>query len=223
MKHYKSVYKKAAEINYKRGITTVDEESSLYRTLKVLYILSFVWFVLFQGLYLISNITVYLGYPASIQNINIPLFITSAIVLPVMITALVFTKYKMQMIPFFLTLAGGITQIVFVNQVDELKLQTVEHSIIATKYFWRHHAPIILMIIFALGMLIIGITRRRYEKGDYQGALSAMFTAFSEENPTASDNDWTAYLEALDKELEEKEKQEKEVAKSKKEKSKKRR
>ena len=209
MKHYKSVLKKAAEINYKKGINTIDEDSNIYKTLKVLFILSFIWFALFQSLYLIGNITVYIGYPLSAQNVNVPLLITSAIVFPLMITALVFTKFKWQMIPFFLTLFSGIAQIIMVNKVDDLRLQTVEHSIIATKYFWRHHAPIILMIVFALGMLIIGISRRRYLKGDYQGALNAMFAAYSAEHPGASDNDWTAYLEELDRELIEAEKAEK--------------
>ena len=209
MKHYKCVLKKAAEINYKKGINTIDEDSNIYKTLKVLFILSFIWFAIFQALYLIGNITVYIGYPASVQNVNVPLLITSAIVFPLMITALVFTKFKMQMIPFFVTLVSGIAQIVMVNKVDDLRLQIVEHSIIATKYFWRHHAPIILMIIFALGMLIIGISRRRYLKGDYQGALNAMFTVYSAEHPGASDNDWTAYLEELDTELIEAEKAEK--------------
>ena len=44
MKHYKCVLKKAAEINYKKGINTIDEDSNIYKTLKVLFILSFIWF-----------------------------------------------------------------------------------------------------------------------------------------------------------------------------------
>ena len=201
MKYYKCVLKKVDEINYKKGITKLDESSGLYRASKILYIISFAWFVLFQALYLIANYIVLIGNENSIRNINTPLLITSSIVFVMMIAALVFVKYKWQMFTFGLTVIGGIAQIIMVGRVDNFRLETIEHSIIATKYFWRHHAPIILMIIFAAVMLYVGISRRRYLKSDYERALNALYIDFSKDNPTASDTEWTAHLEALDQEI----------------------
>ena len=149
MKYYKSVLKKVEETNYKKGITTIDEKSGIYKSLKFLYILAFAWFMVFQALYLVSNLMVYIGYQESISNVNQPLFITSCVVFFVMIAALVFTFFKWQMLNFVLTVVGGIAQIILVSKVDNFKLETIEHSIFASKYFWRHHAPIILMMIFA--------------------------------------------------------------------------
>ena len=48
MKYYKSVLKKVDLINYKKGRTRLDEESGFYKACKVLYILSFAWFMLFH-------------------------------------------------------------------------------------------------------------------------------------------------------------------------------
>ncbi len=215
MRYYKCVLKKVEETNYKKGIVSFDETSSFYRTSKALYILSFIWFMIFHSAYLLGNLGAFL-YPRSIQNINQSLFITSWIVLAVMIAALVLTKYKWQILTFGLTTAGGIAQMVMVGKVDEFRNQTIEHSIIATKYFWFHHAPIILMIIFAAAMLYVGISRRRYLKMDYEDALRSMFAKYSEENPGASDTEWTAHLEELDREIMEKELAEKAEKKEKK-------
>ena len=215
MKYYKCVLKKVEETNYKKGIVTFDETSSFYRTSKALYILSFIWFIFFHSSYLLGNLGTLL-YPRSIPNVNVPLVITSCIVLVVMIAALVLIKYKKQILTFALTAVGGIGQIVALSFLQDLKNQTIEHSIIATKYFWFHHAPIILMIIFAAAMLYVDIARRRYLKMDYEDALQSMFIKYSEEHPGASDTEWAAYLEELDKEMLEAQAGEKEKKKRKK-------
>ena len=216
MKYYKSVLKKVDLINYKKGRTRLDEESGFYKACKVLYILSFAWFMLFHVIYLLSNLLVYAYHQNSIPNINVPLFITSCVVFVFMVAAFIFVKYKWQMFTFLLTLVGGVAQKVMVGRVDNLKLEIIEHSIIATKYFWRHHAPIILMIIFTACMLFVGISRRRYLKSDYENALNALYNEYSKENPEASDTEWTAHLEELDRIITEEENKEKENKRNKK-------
>ena len=215
MKYYKCVLKKVEETNYKKGIVAFDETSSFYRTSKLLYILSFIWFMIFHTAYLLGN-TFTVFYPRSMQNVNNILFPTSWAVLVAMIAALVLIKYKKQILTFALTAVGGIGQIVALSLLQDLKNQTIEHSIIATKYFWFHHAPIILMIIFAAAMLYVDISRRRYLRMDYEEALQSMFIKYSEEHPSASDTEWAAHLEELDREIMEKELAEKAEKKEKK-------
>ena len=216
MKRYKCVLKKVEETNYKKGIIRTDESGGGYRAARNLYVISFIWFMIFQTLYLVSNITYYFGHPGFKHIINMPLLITAGIVFFMMIGALVAIRFKAQLITFGLTLVGGVAEMTVLADVEELKFQTIERSIIATKYFWFHHAPIILMIFFSLILLGIGIVRRVNLKKDYNKAIASMFAKYSEEHPDSSDAEWRAHLEELDKEIIAEEEAKKEAEKAKK-------
>ena len=70
MKFYKSVLKRKDEDNYKKGIIRITTDSGIYKTTKILYYLSFAWFMLFHGLYLISNTTAFFFFERAAQNIH---------------------------------------------------------------------------------------------------------------------------------------------------------
>ena len=121
-----------------------------------------------------------------------------------MIAARVLLRYKLQIFTLILTVVLGIAQMHMLGQIEALDKNNaamIGKSILSTKYFWFHHAPIILMMFFALILFAIGLVRRINLKKDYEKALSSMFASYSEKNPDASDADWTAHLEELDLEI----------------------
>ena len=210
MKYYKSVLKKVEKINYKKGITRLTEESSSYKTTRRFYTLAFIWFMIFQCLYIASNTTVYFVYSEeNVGAINMPLYITSIVAFFAMIAARVVLRFKLQVVTFVITVAAGLAQIDKVETVELFQLETIERSVLVTKYFWFHHAPIYLMMFFSLILLVMGIKRRVEQKKDYTSALNGMFESYSLEHPEASNADWTNYLEELDNELAEAEEQSK--------------
>ena len=185
MKFYKSVLKKTAEDNYKKGINRLSLDSSGYKTCKILYYISFVWFMLFHGLYLLSNATAFFFYETAAKNIHTELFVTSIIVFALMIAGIV----------------AGVAQITVLNSNDNISLAFLEHGFLSNKFFWFHHAPIIMLSLFTLIMFAIGLNVKINLKRDYNRTLASMFTAYSETHPTVSDAEWTAHLEELDRKL----------------------
>ena len=203
MKYYNSVLQKVEEINYKKGIVRIDTESSIYKTGKILYYISFAWFMLFHGLYLLSNTTAFFFYKEAAKNIHTELFITSIIVFILMIVGLICLKKNLQIPAFAFTLVAGMAQIITLNSNDNISLAFLDKGVLSNKFFWYHHAPIILLIIFSIIVFVIGVKTKIQLRKDYNKTLSSMFTAYSETHPTVSDAEWTAHLEELDKELSE--------------------
>lgn len=203
MKYYKSVLQKAEETNYKKGVVRINTESSIYKTSKILYYISFAWFMLFHGLYLLSNSTAFFFYKEASKNIHTELFITSIIVFVLMIAAIVFVKKNWEIPAFALTLVSGVAQIITLNSNENISLAFLDKGVLANKFFWYHHAPIILLILFVSIIFVIGLKTKINLRKDYNKALSSMFANYSETHPTVSDAEWTAHLEELDKELSE--------------------
>ncbi|MBQ1187381.1 MAG: hypothetical protein IIX54_06840 [Clostridia bacterium] len=204
MKLYKSVLKKTEEYNYKKGISRISIQSNGYKTCKVLYYLSFIWFMIFHGLYILSNTTAFFFYEAAAKNIHMELFVTSIVVFVAMIVANISVKKNWHIPAFVLTLISGIAQITVLNGNDNISLAFLEHGFMSNKFFWYHHAPIILLSLFTLLMAIIGVTAKVLAKKDYNRTLASMFEAYSSTHENVSDAEWNAYLEELDRELEEK-------------------
>ena len=203
MKFYKSVLKKTVEDNYKKGINRLSLDGNGYKTCKILYYLSFVWFMLFHGLYILSNATAFFFYEAAAKNIHTELFVTSIVVFVFMIAALVSVKKNWHIPAFALTMLAGVAQITVLNSNDNISLAFLEHGFLSNKFFWYHHAPIILLSLFTILMLVIGLNVKINLKRDYNRTLASMYTAYSETHPTISDAEWTAHLEELDRKLSE--------------------
>ena len=201
MRFYKSVLKKTAEDNYKKGINRLSLDSSGYKTCKILYYLSFAWFMLFHGLYLLSNATAFFFYETAAKNIHTELFVTSIIVFVLMIAGIVSVKKNWHIPALAITLVAGVAQITVLNSNDNISLAFLEHGFLSNKFFWFHHAPIIMLSLFTLIMFAIGLNVKINLKRDYNRTLASMFTAYSETHPTVSDAEWTAHLEELDREL----------------------
>lgn len=216
MKYYKSVLKKVEETNYKKGIVRIDTESGIYKTSRLLYYIAFAWFMLFHGLYLISNSTAFFFYEKAAQNIHTELFVSAIIVFVFMIAAVVSVARGWHIAAGSLTLIGGVAQMVSFYSNDNVALAFLDKGVLGNKFFWFHFAPPILLILFVLIISTIGIKSSIQLKKDYTRALASMFTKYSEDNKGASDSEWTAHLEELDRKIEEQEKAEKKENKRKK-------
>jgi len=120
-----------------------------------------------------------------------------------MIVGLICLKKNLQIPAFAFTLVAGIAQIITLNSNDNISLAFLDKGVLSNKFFWYHHAPIILLIVFSLIVFVIGVKSKIQLRKDYNRTLSSMFSAYSEAHPTVSDAEWTAHLEELDKELSE--------------------
>ncbi len=198
MKFYKSVVKKAKEINYKKGVTRIDTNSSFYTTSKVLYYIAFAWFMFFQFGYVFANSMALLFYKKAGENVDTPLFVTSLAVLFLSIAAFVFVKIKWHILALGINTAAPLAQIISLNHNEDVSIAFLEGGFLNNKYFWFHYAPAGLIFVFSVIICIIGIRSHLLFKDDYKKAMASMYIEYTEQHPNVSDAEWQNYLEELD-------------------------
>jgi hypothetical protein len=199
MKFYKSVIKKAEEKNYKKGVVRIDTKSGYYRYSKVLYYISLAWFMVFHLSYIFSNAMAYFFYEQAAKNIHTQLFITSLIVLVLLVAGFVCLKLKYHIAAACLTVVGGVSQLVALGSNENVSLAFLNHGVLGNKFFWFHYAPAGLIIIFIAIACFVGVKSHIQFKKDYKKAMASMFESYLAENPNASDVEWQEYLEEMDK------------------------
>ena len=198
MKFYKSVVKKAEEINYKKGVTRIDTSSSFYTTSKVLYYITFAWFMFFQFAYVFANSMALLFYKKAGENVDTVLFATSLVVFVLSVAALVFIKLKWHIPALAINVAAPLAQIITLNHNEDVSIAFLEGGFLNNKYFWFHYAPAGLIILFSLIVCIIGIRSHIFFTEDYKKAMASMYVEYTEQHPNVSDAQWQSYLEELD-------------------------
>lgn len=190
MKKYQKVVDRVEEYRYKKGIVRVDTTSSLYKTGKILYIISFSWLMAFLLLY-IMGITLHMATGYEIETI----VLVSPIVIALMATAgLVLVCLKQHFIALITNILCSVFNIALFLGDENVLLGIIENGI-TSKFIWRHFAPAVFIIIFALVVCLIGIKTRCDFNKDYKKVMNSMYMKFKEENPIASDAEWQSYLE----------------------------
>lgn len=190
MKKYQKVVDRVEEYRYKKGIVRVDTASSLYKTGKTLYIISFSWLMVFLLLY-IMGITLQMATGYEIETI----VLVSPIVIALLATAgLVLVCLKQHLIALITNILCSVFNIALFLGDENVLLGIIENGI-TSKFIWRHFAPAVFIIIFALVVCLIGIKTRCDFNKDYKKVMNSMYMKFKEENPIASDAEWQSYLE----------------------------
>ncbi|MBO5872669.1 MAG: hypothetical protein J6Q56_00500 [Clostridia bacterium] len=190
MKKYQKVVDRVEEYRYKKGIVRIDTTSSLYKTGKIFYIISFAWLMAFLLLY-IMGITLQMATGYEIETI----VLVSPIVIALMATVgLVLVCIKQHFIALVTNILCSAFNIALFLGDENVLLGIIENGI-TSKFIWRHFAPSALIILFTLIVCIIGIKTICDFRKDYKKVMNSMYIKFKEENPIASDAEWQSYLE----------------------------
>lgn len=205
MKLYRSVIRRMEEDNYKKGIVRVDMQSGYYKTGRMLYTLSLIWFMVFQTLFLFAHSMFMLSHDADInKTIDIPLLITSWSVFAALIAGFVLVCLRLNFIAVPLNIAACVVQMVRLYKNENVATYGfLENGILNNKYFWFYFAPAILIIVFSLFLLWVYINDRIHYRKDYSRTMASMLDDYKNEHPSVSDTEWQAHLEALDAEIDE--------------------
>lgn len=190
MKKYQKVVDRVEEYRYKKGIVRVDTSSGLYKTGKILYIISFAWLMAFLLLY-IMGITLQMATGYEIETI---VLISPIVIAVIAIVGLLLICFKQHLAGLIVSILYSALNIALFYRDENVLLGIIENGI-TSKFIWRHFAPAILIIVFALVVCIIGIKTRCDFNKDYKKVMNSMYIKFKEENPIASDAEWQSYLE----------------------------
>ena len=192
MKIYKLVVDGVEKYRYKKGINRVDTSTGFYKIPKALYIVSFVWLAIPLLLYILSCLIGMSAYPLA-DNAR-ELLISESVCLPLVAFGFFCLMKRWNISALAFSIAPSVALMVALYRNENVSVGFLNDGM-GTKYFWLHFAPAILLIIFVLFAGIVGLKTKFDFKKDYNNVLDSMYKRFKEENPNATDAEWTTHLE----------------------------
>lgn len=199
MKFYNCVIKKLEENNYKKGVTRLDTSGGYYKTSRILYFLSLVWFGIFHIAYLFANTVVRISSPRAAENIDGALYTVSWVVFALLLIGIVATIKRIHLIAFPLNTVACILQMRYLYMNDDVNTYGfLENGILNNKYFWFHFVPAGLIILFSLILFIISLKTYIHFRKDYSATVSSMYNNYLENHRAVSGVEWQQHLRELD-------------------------
>ncbi len=185
MKMYKSVLDRVKILEQKNGIVYADTKSGVYKILKVLFILDFIYAMAIKGMY-------FLGITLD-STPRVYEYITPAICTGVLVLGCVLILFKRHIIGFVMTLISAIILMFEFNN----QLQNATEVMVNHKFAWAHLIPLSLLIVFSLPMGIIAVRAERKTRKMYNKVISDIYSKYAVEIAKGEDIDeekWEEFL-----------------------------
>ena len=144
---YEGVLKRVRQLEEKNGIKYAKTDGKLFTSFKVINVLAFIWTVIMNFLYIAGCLLMYnfkddkevfLGYV-------IPIAVCTAL----LIVSLVLCKFKKYLIAGVLNVVSSVVMLVLFGKLSADGLGFLGMK---TMYYWRHFAPLVLIIITAFSI-----------------------------------------------------------------------
>ena len=185
MKMYKSVLERVKILEQKNGIVYADTKSGVYKILKVLFILDFVYAMAIKCMY-------FLGVALD-STPRVYEYITPAICTGVLALGFVLILFKRHIVGFVMTLVSAIILMFEFNN----QLQNATEVMVNHKFAWAHLIPLSLLIIFSLPMGIIAVRAQKKTRKMYDKVIVDIYSKYSVEIAKGEDIDeeqWEEFL-----------------------------
>lgn len=192
MKKYDGVLKRVRFLEKKNGISYAKTDGKLYTTMKVLYSIAGVW-TFFMNLFFILGFWLqYDGTDDMPQALNY--IITASVCTVFMIAGYVLSCCKIHLAGGILSVIPEIFLIVFFGMILRDTLGFLGFKL---SFYWRHFAPLVLMIIFITVMTVIAVrekvkTNRMYKKVSEN--LYNMYNISVANGEIITDEQWDEFL-----------------------------
>ena len=194
MKKYESVLKRVDFIENKFGIYYAKTDGLLYKSLKFIFSLAFIYSFAINVISIAGTALLISegDYIAATQNflIAVSVFAIVSLVGAILVWCkinIIGTALSLVSAPFLLFIFG-----------KEL-VDTVGIGPFKTSFYWRHAAPLGILIVVALWMFIIAIRAYIKRNKRYKQILKQVYEIFKLENPDSlSHDEWEEFVEKYD-------------------------
>ena len=192
MKMYKSVLERVRILEQKNGIVYANTNSGIYKLLKVLFILDFIYAMVIKSMYFLG---IALDTTSRVYEYITPVICTGFLVLG---CALILFKhqtmgYILNIIGFLMTVVSAIILIFEFNN----QLQNATEVMINHKFAWAHLVPLSLLIVFSLPMVVIAVRAEYKTRKMYNKVINDIYSKYSIEIANGEDIDeekWEEFL-----------------------------
>ncbi len=194
MEMYSGVLERVRRIEQKNNIVYAKEDGKLYKTIKVLFILAFAYGIGVNLLYLLGMLLQYSGKLAEYAKY----FITPAVCTALITAGFVFFLKKFHFTSCCLTVVPATILIFFFKPLleDELTLNSVQ-----PKYYWRHLAPMLLIIILIIWGSVIAIRAKKKTRDQYNRVCTNLYNLYKinvTDGGDLTEEQWDEFLRSYD-------------------------
>ena len=191
---YEGVLKRVRQIEEKNGIKYAKTNGKLFKTLKVVNVLAFIWAIAMNFLYIAGCLLIYSfkEHKEAFLGYIIPIAVCTVLI----ITALVFLKLRKYLVSGILNVLPSIVMLVLFASISK---DTFGFLGMATWYYWRHFAPLALIILTGIFMAYIAIRADLKLNKLYKKVTENLFNQYGNVE-TLSDEQWDEFLSNYDHE-----------------------
>ena len=193
MKMQESVLMRVRMIEEKNGIKYAKTDGKLYKTLRVLYIITFAYTMAINLLFIAGMLLVY-GGTDNFKNVANSL-ISVCICTAVIIAGFVLSFFRFKFAAGVMSIAPEIFLIPVFGAVmkDDLGFMGFTAS-----FFWRHFAPLALLVILMTATTVIAVRARFKTEKQYKKVTENLYKLYQSTGGDISDDQWEEFLKEYD-------------------------
>lgn len=196
MKKYEGVLKRVRMLEEKNGIKYAKADGKLYGTLKVLYTIVGVWALLMNLFFILGFLLQYTGTDSMSKALNYIWISTAG-------TVLMIAGYVLSCCKFYLT--GGIlsvlSELLLIPFFGSILKDSIGFLGFKTSFYWRHFAPLALMLIFMVWMTVIAVKARVKTNRMYKKVCENLYNMYNvsvANGDIITDEQWDEFLADYD-------------------------
>jgi hypothetical protein len=190
MKMYDNILQKVNLYEEKRGIVYAKTDGKLYKTIKAFYVLAFVY-TMFMNLVFILGVTL---DSARFEVLANPFYTVVALTVG-LIAALVIVGFKKYLWAHIVSFALNLLSTVGLTVTFAKLLEDVIGY--KTSFYWRHLAPLAIILLLSLWMTIIAIKAIVKLKKTYKKIEENLYADYSAESENLTDEEWDDVLKNI--------------------------
>ena len=193
MKMQESVLRRVRMIEEKNGIKYAKTDGKLYKTLRVLYIITFAYTMAINLLYIAGMLLVY-GGTDNFKNV-VNSLISVCVCTAVIIAGFVLSFFRFKFAAGVMSIAPEIFLIPVFGAVmkDDLGFMGFTAS-----FFWRHFAPLALLVILMTATTVIAVRARFKTEKQYKKVTENLYKLYQSTGGDISDDQWEEFLKEYD-------------------------
>ncbi len=193
MKKYSGILERVRQIEYKYGISYAKPDGSLYKTLKVLYLLIGIYTLFINAVFMLSC---YINMQK--ENMNVKsirgIFITVLVLTVLLILGYVLNHFKQYLLGAIASIASIVScAVVFGKELFDSTGFLGMNNI----YYWRHFIPLFLMFVFMICLTVIALRAQIKTNTLYKKVVANLYASYSIENGSEneiSEEVWEEFL-----------------------------
>ena len=193
MKMQESVLRRVRTVEEKNGIKYAKTDGKLYKTLRVLYIITFAYTMAINLLFIAGMALVY-GGTDNFKNVANSL-ISVCVCTAVIIAGFVLSFFRFKLAAGIISIVPEIFLIPFFGSVMRDDLGFMGFTV---SFFWRHFVPLALLVTLMTATTVIAVRAKFKTEKQYKRVTDNLYKLYKQNGADITDAQWEEFLKNYD-------------------------